>query len=93
VGSIAQIHGYKAELSAYAARCGFEVVANFAEVGTGAKNDRIERKKVIELARKRSLIDLVLVSEHSCRGRKQNSNVTYLVKESIWGCSRPLQGR
>jgi putative DNA-invertase from lambdoid prophage Rac len=57
-----------AELSAYAARCGFEVVASFAEVGTGAKNDRIERKKVIELARKK-LIDLVLVSELSRWGR------------------------
>lgn len=57
-----------AELSAYALRSGFEVVGTFIETGTGARNDRIERKKVIELARKR-LIDLVLVSELSRWGR------------------------
>lgn len=56
------------ELSRYARRSGFEVVGIFAEVGTGAKNDRIERKKVIELARKK-LIDLVIVTELSRWGR------------------------
>jgi len=56
------------ELSAYAARSGFEVVGTFAEVATGAKNDSVERKKVLDLARKRH-IDLVIVSELSRWGR------------------------
>lgn len=57
-----------AELSDYAGRSGYEVVGTFTEVGTGAKNDRYERNKVIELARKK-LIDLVIVSELSRWGR------------------------
>lgn len=57
-----------AELIEYAARARFYIVGTFAETGTGAKNDRIERNKVIELARKK-LIDLVLVSELSRWGR------------------------
>jgi len=56
------------ELAEYAARCGFEIVGTFAETGTGAKSDRVERNKVLDLARKR-LIDLVLVSELSRWGR------------------------
>ena len=57
-----------AELATYAERNGFEVVGTFKETGSGAKNDRVERKKVIELARHRA-IDLVLVSELSRWGR------------------------
>ena len=57
-----------AELSDYASRSGFEVVGTFTEIATGTKNDRIERKKVLELARKK-LIDLVIVSELSRWGR------------------------
>lgn len=57
-----------AELAEYAARTGCEVVGVFKETGTGAKNDRSERNKVIDLARKRQ-IDLVLVSELSRWGR------------------------
>lgn len=56
------------ELERYASRNGFEVVGTFKETGSGTKNDRIERKKVIELARQRH-IDLVLVSELSRWGR------------------------
>lgn len=56
------------ELAEYAARAGCEVVGVFKETGTGAKNDRRERNKVIDLARKRQ-IDLVLVSELSRWGR------------------------
>lgn len=57
-----------AELTAYAGRAGFDIVGTFTETGTGAKNDRAERKKIIELARKK-LIELVLVSELSRWGR------------------------
>lgn len=56
------------ELTYYAKRNGLEIVGTFKETGSGAKNDRIERKKVIELARRRD-IDLVLVSELSRWGR------------------------
>lgn len=57
-----------AELAAYAARGEFEVVGTFPEVGIGGKNDRVERKKIIALARKK-LIDIVLVTELSRWGR------------------------
>jgi putative DNA-invertase from lambdoid prophage Rac len=57
-----------AEIEGYVNRNDFEVIATFKEIGSGAKNDRTERKKVIELARHRK-IDLVLVSELSRWGR------------------------
>src|SRR5271156_923909 len=57
-----------AELTAYAERSGLEVVAVVKETASGAKNDRAERKLVLDLARKRQ-IDLVLVSELSRWGR------------------------
>jgi DNA invertase Pin-like site-specific DNA recombinase len=46
----------------------FEIVAVVKETASGAKNDRAERQKVLDLARKRQ-IDLVLVSELSRWGR------------------------
>ncbi len=57
-----------AELESYVDRNDFEVVGTFRETGSGAKNDRTERKKILELARHRK-IDLVLVSELSRWGR------------------------
>ncbi len=57
-----------AELTVYAERSNFEIVAVVKETGSGAKNDRAERKVILELARKRQ-IDLVLVSELSRWGR------------------------
>lgn len=56
------------ELTAYAERSGYNVVAIHTEKASGAKNDRIERKKVMELGRKR-LIDAVLVLELTRWGR------------------------
>jgi putative DNA-invertase from lambdoid prophage Rac len=57
------------ELQDYARRNqDFEIVGTFKETGSGAKNDRVERKKILELARHRKL-DLVLVSELSRWGR------------------------
>ncbi len=56
------------ELQAYAVRCGYEVVQIFRETASGAKNDRKERAKVIDLAKKRR-IGAVLVSELSRWGR------------------------
>jgi putative DNA-invertase from lambdoid prophage Rac len=56
------------ELQTYASRNNFEVVGTFKETSSGVKNDRAERKKILELARKRE-IDLVVVSELSRWGR------------------------
>ena len=57
-----------AELSAYAERSNFEIVVVVKETASGAKNDRAERNKIMNLARKRQ-IDMVLVSELSRWGR------------------------
>lgn len=57
-----------AELTTYADRAGFEIVATVKETASGAKNDRAERKKVMELARK-GLINMILVTELSRWGR------------------------
>jgi putative DNA-invertase from lambdoid prophage Rac len=56
------------ELTAYAKRSNFEIVAVGKETASGSKNERVERKRVQDLARKRQ-IDLVLVSELSRWGR------------------------
>ncbi len=52
----------------FAARAGYQVVGVFKETGSGAKLDRIERKKVLALAQARK-IDVVLVTELSRWGR------------------------
>ncbi len=57
-----------AELTAYAERSNFQIVAVINEIASGAKNDRAERNKVMNLARKRQ-IEMVLVSELSRWGR------------------------
>ena len=74
-----------AELTEYAARTGCEVVGVFKETGTGAKSDRTERNKVIDLARKRQ-IDLVLVWELSRWGRSTpdlRSTIEDLAKRGV----------
>jgi putative DNA-invertase from lambdoid prophage Rac len=65
------------DLTDYAARCGHEVVAVFKEVASGAKNDRAERKKIVALARSRS-IDGVLVTELSRWGRSTSDLILSL---------------
>ena len=56
------------DLLSFAARAGYEVVGVFKETGSGAKLDRVERKKVMALAQARH-IDAVLVTELSRWGR------------------------
>ena len=56
------------DLTAFAARAGYEVSGVFKETGSGAKLDRVERKKVMALAQRRE-IDAVLVTELSRWGR------------------------
>jgi putative DNA-invertase from lambdoid prophage Rac len=56
------------DLTAFAARAGYEVVGVFKETASGARADRAERRKVLALAQRRG-IDTVLVTELSRWGR------------------------
>jgi putative DNA-invertase from lambdoid prophage Rac len=56
------------DLAAFAARASYEVVGVFKEIGSGAKLDRAERKRVMALAQRRE-IDAILVTELSRWGR------------------------
>lgn len=56
------------DLTAFAQRAGYEVVGIYKETGSGARIDRVERRKVIALAQRRE-IDAVLVTELSRWGR------------------------
>ena len=57
-----------AELSAFAERGGFEVLGIFKETASGARDNRLARNRVLELAQARR-IDAVLVTELSRWGR------------------------
>ena len=56
------------DLTAFAQRAGYEVVGLYKETGSGARADRVQRRKVIALAQRRE-IDAVLVTELSRWGR------------------------
>jgi putative DNA-invertase from lambdoid prophage Rac len=56
------------DLTAFAARAGYEIVGTFKETGSGVKLERIERRKVVALAQAHH-IDVVLVTELSRWGR------------------------
>jgi putative DNA-invertase from lambdoid prophage Rac len=56
------------DLTAFAARAGYEVVGVYKETGSGARLDRAARKEVMALAQARG-IDAVLVMELSHWGR------------------------
>jgi putative DNA-invertase from lambdoid prophage Rac len=56
------------DLSAFAARAGYEVVGVYKETGSGVRLERLERKRVMALAQARA-IDVVLVAELSRWGR------------------------
>ncbi len=74
------------DLREFAARCGHEVVSVVSETASGAKNDRKERAKVIELARKRE-IDAVLVTELSRWGRSTSDLIATVEQLAAWGIS------
>jgi putative DNA-invertase from lambdoid prophage Rac len=74
------------DLKSYADRCGHDVVRIYKEVGSGAKNDRQERKKIIQLARARS-IDAVLVTELSRWGRSTADLIMTLEELASYGVS------
>src|SRR3954449_12392886 len=56
------------DLTAFAARAGYNVVSVFRESASGARADRAKRRKVMALAQRRE-IDAVLVTELSRWGR------------------------
>ncbi|WP_310485101.1 recombinase family protein [Chamaesiphon sp. VAR_48_metabat_403] len=78
------------ELVSYAARCGYDVVGIFREIASGARIDRQERKKIIQLARNRS-IDLILVSELTRWGRSTIDLIGTLHQLQSWGVSLVAQ--
>lgn len=67
------------DLSAFASRAGYDVVATFNETGSGAKLDRAERKKVLALAQARQ-IDVILVTELSRWGHSTIDLLNYAAR-------------
>ena len=80
----------ESDLKIYAGRCMYDVVEIFKEVGSGAKLDRVERKKLINLARSRS-IDIILVSELTRWGRSTIDLIDTLHQLQSWGVSLVAQ--
>lgn len=76
----------ESDLKNYADRCAYNVVRVYKEIGSGAKNDRQERQKVIDLARSRS-IDAVLVTELSRWGRSTSDLIRTLEELASYGVS------
>ena len=74
------------DLIAFAERGGFEVVGVFKENASGAKNDRIERNKVMALAQARA-VDAILVTELSRWGRSTIDLVQSLQSLQAWKVS------
>lgn len=76
----------RADLEIYATRCLYDVVEIFTEIGSGTKNDRVERKKIMALARSRQ-IDIILVSELTRWGRSTIDLLDSLGQLQSWGIS------
>ena len=75
-----------AELTAFAERGGFEVLGIFRETASGARNNRLSRNQVLELAQARR-IDTVLVTELSRWGRSTQDLLDTLYKLAGWKVS------
>lgn len=76
----------KDELVPYAARLGWEVLGVFTEVASGGKDDRTERRRIIELSQK-GQIDAILVSELSRWGRSTDDLLRTLSNLTNWKVS------
>jgi DNA invertase Pin-like site-specific DNA recombinase len=74
------------DLRAFAKRAGHKIVGVFKETASGARNDRIERKKVMALARNHE-IDAILVTELSRWGRSTQDLVQTLYDLHGWKVS------
>ena len=74
------------DLIAFAQRAGFEVVGIWKEVASGAKDQRPERRRVMDLAQDRR-IDAVLVTELTRWGRSTMDLVQTLQDLQAWKVS------
>ncbi|ULJ72440.1 recombinase family protein [Rhizobium gallicum] len=74
------------DLTAFAARGGYDVAGIFKETGSGAKLDRAERRKIMALAQARQ-IDVVLVTELSRWGRSTIDLLNTLRELENWKVS------
>jgi putative DNA-invertase from lambdoid prophage Rac len=74
------------DLTAFAARGGYDVAGIFKETGSGAKLDRAERRKIMALAQARQ-IDAVLVTELSRWGRSTIDLLNTLRELENWKVS------
>jgi putative DNA-invertase from lambdoid prophage Rac len=74
------------DLLAFAARAGQEVVGVWKEIASGAKQDRLERQKVMALAQARS-IEAIVVTELTRWGRSTIDLVHTLNDLQAWGVS------
>jgi DNA invertase Pin-like site-specific DNA recombinase len=79
-------HRQERDLLEFATRRGDEVIGIYKEVASGTKNDRLERKKVIDLARSRR-IDAVLVTEMTRWGRSTVDLIQTLQEMEAYGVS------
>jgi DNA invertase Pin-like site-specific DNA recombinase len=78
------------DLRAFARRAGHHIVGVFKETASGAKNDRIGRKKVMALAQARE-IDAIIVTELSRWGRSTQDLVQTLDDLHSWKVSVLVQ--
>ncbi len=74
------------DLRAYAKKAGYEVVGVWKETASGSKNNRVERKQVMNKAQARE-IDGVLVTELTRWGRSTIDLITTLQELAHWGVS------
>jgi putative DNA-invertase from lambdoid prophage Rac len=74
------------DLAAFARRAGYEVIGVFKETASGARADRIERRKVMALAQRREL-DAILVTELSRWGRSTLDLLHALQQLEAWRVS------
>ena len=74
------------ELTAFAGRGGFDVLGIFRETVSGAKDNRLARNRVLELAQARR-IDAILVTELSRWGRSTQDLLDTLYKLAGWQVS------
>ncbi len=75
-----------AELTAFADRGGFELLGIFKEAASGARNNRLARNRVVELAQARR-IDAILVTELSRWGRSTQDLLDTPYKLAGWKVS------
>ena len=74
------------DLRAYAQKAGYEVVGVWKETASGSKNNRVERKKVMNKAQSRE-IDGVLITELTRWGRSTIDLITTLQNLAHWRVS------